>query len=169
MIEMKVAGIALDAVTRSPIVLLKDGSERRALPIYIGQDQAKAIIGALEQQKPPRPLTHDLMVTFLDIWEMSLDRIIIHSLQDNTFYAVLCMSKGEIKKEIDCRPSDAIAIALRTGSPIWVMEEVIADASIPVDRDADEEERQAFKDFLSNLRPEDLIQRAKFDPNEDYS
>jgi bifunctional DNase/RNase len=100
---------------------------------------------------------------------MTLDRIIIHSLQDNTFYAVLCMSRGEVKKEIDCRPSDAIAIALRTGSPIWVMEEVIADASVPVDRDADEEERQAFKDFVSNLRPEDLIQRAKLNPDDEYS
>lgn len=162
MIEMKVAGIALDAVTRSPIVLLKDGTERRALPIYIGQDQARAIMGALENQKPPRPLTHDLIVNFFEIWDIQLERIIIHSLQDNTFYAVLCVNQGETKKEIDCRPSDAIAIALRTNSPIWVMEEVVADASIPVDRDADEEERQAFREFISNLRPEDLIQRRGF-------
>ncbi|GFE69312.1 bifunctional nuclease family protein [Chroococcus sp. FPU101] len=164
MIEMKVAGIALDAMTRSPIVLLKDGTDRRALPIYIGQDQAKAIIGALEQQKPPRPLTHDLMVNFFEVWGMKLEKIIIHSLQDNTFYAVLCLAQGETKKEIDCRPSDAIAIALRTDSAIWVMEEVIADASIPVDRDADEEERKAFRDFVSNLSPEELIKRAKFNP-----
>jgi bifunctional DNase/RNase len=161
MIEMKVAGIALDAVTRSPIVLLKDGSDRRALPIYIGQDQAKSIIGALEQQKPPRPLTHDLITNLFEMWGLELDRIIIHSLQDNTFYAVLCLQQGEIKKEMDCRPSDAIAIALRVNCPIWVMEEVIADASIPVDRDADEEERRAFRDFVSQLRPEDLIQRSK--------
>ena len=160
MIEMRVAGIALDAITRSPIVLLKDGSDRRALPIYIGQEQAKAIIGALERQKQPRPLTHDLIVNIFETWEMALERIIIHSLQDNTFYAVLCLSKGEIKKEIDCRPSDAIAISLRTDCPIWVMEEVVADASIPVDRDADEEERQAFKEFVSNLSPSDLIQRG---------
>ncbi len=160
MIEMRVAGIALDAITRSPIVLLKDGSDRRALPIYIGQEQAKAIIGALEQQKQPRPLTHDLIVNIFETWEMELERIIIHSLQDNTFYAVLCLSKGESKKEIDCRPSDAIAISLRTDCPIWVMEEVVADASIPVDRDADEEERQAFKEFVSNLSPSDLIQRG---------
>ncbi len=160
MIEMRVAGIALDAVTRSPIVLLKDSSDRRALPIYIGQDQAKAIIGALERQKPPRPLTHDLIYNLLETWQMVLERIIIHSLQDNTFYAVLCLRQGEVKKELDCRPSDAIAIALRTNSPIWVMEEVVADASIPVDRDADEEERQAFRDFISNLRPEDFIERG---------
>ncbi|MDB9314833.1 bifunctional nuclease family protein [Spirulina sp. CS-785/01] len=159
MIEMKVAGIALDAVTRSPIVLLKDGSDRRALPIYIGQDQAKAIIGALENQKPPRPLTHDLFGSLLQTWEMVLTKVIIHALQDNTFYAILCLTRGEEHKEIDCRPSDAIAIALRTNSPIWVMEEVIADASIPVDRDADEEERKAFRDFISNLSPGDFTQR----------
>jgi bifunctional DNase/RNase len=161
MIEMKVAGIALDAVTRSPIVLLKDGSDRRALPIYIGQDQAKSIIGALEQQKAPRPLTHDLFINLFEMWGLELDRIIIHSLQDNTFFAVLCLKQGEIKKEMDCRPSDAIAIALRVDCPIWVMEEVIADASIPVDHDADEEERRAFRDFVAQLRPEDLIQRSK--------
>ncbi|BFM38954.1 bifunctional nuclease family protein [Synechocystis sp. LKSZ1] len=167
MIEMKVAGIALDAVTRSPIVLLKDGSDRRALPIYIGQDQARAIIGALENQKPTRPLTHDLIVNLFQAWDLVLDRIIIHSLQDNTFYAVLCLEQGQIKKEIDCRPSDAIAIALRLNTPIWVMEEVIADASIPVDRDADEEERQAFRDFISNLRPEDLIKQAGLSSEEE--
>ncbi|MEB3247751.1 MAG: bifunctional nuclease family protein [Microcystaceae cyanobacterium] len=166
MIEMRVAGIALDAVTRSPIVLLKDGSDRRALPIYIGQDQARAIIGALENQRPPRPLTHDLMVALLETWEVQLERVIIHSLQDNTFYAVLCLQQGEVKKEIDCRPSDAIALALRLDTPIWVMEEVVADASIPVDRDADEEERQAFRDFISKLRPEDLIKQAGFNPEE---
>ncbi|MGB3693916.1 MAG: bifunctional nuclease family protein [Spirulinaceae cyanobacterium] len=160
MIEMKVAGIALDAVTRSPIVLLKDGLGRRALPIYIGQDQAKSIISALERQKPPRPLTHDLIANTLEVWEMDLERIIIHSLQDSTFYAVLCMRQGEVKKEIDCRPSDAISVALRTDSPIWVMEEVVADASIPVDREADEEERQAFKEFVSNIRPEDFADRS---------
>ncbi|MBE9128986.1 MULTISPECIES: bifunctional nuclease family protein [unclassified Coleofasciculus] len=162
MIEMKVAGIALDAVTRSPIVLLKDSSERRALPIYIGQDQAKAIISALEKQRSPRPLTHDLFVNLLETWNMMLDRVIIHSLQDNTFYAILCVRQGEAKKEIDARPSDAIAIALRTDSPIWVMEEVVADASIPVDRDADEEERRAFRDFVSNIRPEDFTQHRGY-------
>ena len=157
MIEMKVAGIALDAITRSPIVLLKDASERRALPIFIGQEQARAIMGPMENQKPPRPLTHDLIVSILETWNMSLEKIIIHSLQKDTFYASLILQHGEVKKEIDARPSDAIAVALRTNAPIWVMEEVIADASIPVDRDADEAEQEAFREFISNLRPEDLI------------
>ena len=162
MIEMRVAGIALDAVTRSPNVLLKDSSERRALPIFIGQDQARAIISVLEGQQTPRPLTHDLMANIFDIWGMKVDKIIIHALKDNTFYAILAMSQGEVKKEIDCRPSDAISIALRTGSPIWVLEEVVADASIPVDQDADDAERKAFRDFVSDLSPNDLIKKSRF-------
>jgi hypothetical protein len=169
MIEMKVAGIALDAITRSPIALLKDGSERRALPIYIGQDQAKAIMGAIERQTPPRPLTHDLMVNIFEAWEMSVTKVVIHALQDNTFYALLCLQQGENTREIDCRPSDAIAIAVRTASSIWVMEEVIAEASIPVDRDADEEEKQAFKEFLANLSPEDFIRGGSSKNNEESS
>ncbi|CAD5939116.1 putative protein MT1877 [Planktothrix tepida] len=167
MIEMKVAGIALDAATRSPIILLRDAVERRALPIYVGQDQAKSILGALENHKPPRPLTHDLFVNLLETWDMTLEKIVIHSLQDSTFYAVLIVRQGEIRKEIDARPSDAISIALRTDSPIWVMEEVIADASIPVDRDADEAERRAFRDFVSNLSPSDLIKRSELNKTDE--
>ncbi|HEY9907773.1 MAG TPA: bifunctional nuclease family protein [Thermosynechococcaceae cyanobacterium] len=166
MIEMRVAGIALDAATRSPIVLLRDATERRALPIYIGQDQAKAIINALENQTPPRPLTHDLLANLLEAWGMTLERIVIHSLQDNTFYALLTVKQGETRKEIDARPSDAIALALRTNSPIWVLEEVVADASIPVDRDADEAERKAFRDFISNLSPDDFSQKGRFKSGE---
>jgi uncharacterized protein len=152
MIEMKVAGIALDAVSRSPIILLKDAADRRALPIYISQEQAKAIVNALEKQTPPRPFTHDLMV----------NRVTINSLQDNTFYASIVINNNGVLKEIDARPSDAIAIAIRTKAPIWVIEEVIADASIPVDRDADEQERQAFRSFISNLRPDDLIRNGGY-------
>lgn len=156
MVEMKVAGIALDAVNRTPIILLKDTAERRALPIYIGQDQAKAIVNVLENQPPPRPLTHDLLVNLLEAWGMTLERVVVHSLQDSTFYAVMVVRQGEELKELDSRPSDAIAIALRTGSPIWVMEEVIADASFPVDREADEAEQRAFREFVARLRPEDF-------------
>ena len=162
MIEMKVAGIALDAGTRSPIVLLKDSSERRALPIFIGQDQARAIISVLERQEPPRPLTHDLISNIFDIWGMNLEKVIIHDLRDHTFFAMLCLNQGGVRKEIDCRPSDAISIALRTGSPIWVVEEVVADASIPVDRDADQAEREAFRNFVADISPSELIKRSGF-------
>lgn len=161
MIEMKVAGIALEAATRSPIVLLRDTVDRRALPIWISQEQARSILGALEGQTPPRPLTHDLMATLLQEWGVELEKVIIHSLQDNTFFATLRLKQGETVKEVDARPSDAIALALRTNTPIWAMEEVIADASIPVDQEADEEERQAFRQFLEGLNPSDLIQRGQ--------
>ncbi|AUC62325.1 protein of unknown function DUF151 [Cyanobacterium sp. HL-69] len=161
MIEMKVAAIALDAVSRSPIVLLKDATERRALPIYIGQDQARSIIAALEQQPTPRPLTHDLMLNIFHVWNVKLDRVVINALEDNTFYALLCTKMGKKEKNIDCRPSDAIAIAVREGCPIWVMEEVVLDASIPVDREADEQEMEAFREFVAELSPEELIRRAR--------
>ncbi|PSN11151.1 hypothetical protein C7271_25005 [filamentous cyanobacterium CCP5] len=168
MIEMKVAGIALDAVSRSPVVLLRDTADRRALPIYIGQEQAKSIIGALENQTSPRPLTHDLLVSFLDEWSMALERVVIHALKDNTFYALLTLVQGENKREIDARPSDAIAIALRVDAPIWVMEEVVADASIPVDRDADEAETEAFREFVNNLSPGDFSQRGRSTSSDSY-
>ena len=160
MIEMKVAGIALDAVSRSPIILLKDASDRRALPIYISQEQAKAIVNALEKQTPPRPFTHDLIVNIFDSCNIKVERITINSLQDNTFYASIAINTNGQIREVDARPSDAIAIAIRTKAPIWVIEEVIADASIPVDRDADEQERQAFSTFVSNLCPDDLIRKG---------
>jgi uncharacterized protein len=162
MIEMKVAGIALDAVSRSPIILLKDASERRALPIYIGQDQAKAIINAIEKQAPPRPFTHDLIINMLESCQVRIDRVLINSLQDNTFYAMIVIEQNGVFQEIDARPSDAIALAVRSKASIWVMEEVVANASIPVDRDADEEERKAFRNFVSDLRPSDLIKRGGY-------
>lgn len=161
MIEMKVAGIALDAVSRNPVILLRDASERRALPIFISNEQARAIIVALENEESVRPMTHDLFANLLDDWELELDRVVIHSLKDNTFYATMTLKQGEVTKELDSRPSDAISIALRMGAPIWVMEEVVADASIPVDREADEAEKEAFRDFVSNLSPSDFAQQGR--------
>lgn len=171
MIEMKVAGIVLNAASRSPMILLKDSSERRALPIFIGQDQAEAIIKALEGHRPSRPLTHDLIANIFDDCNISLERIIIHALTNDIFYAVLCIKHKGVKKEIDCRPSDAVAIALRTDSPIWVLEEVVADASIPVDSDADDAERKAFREFVSRLSPDQLIKRSgyKEQPLDDFN
>ena len=162
MIEMKVAGIVLNAANRSPMILLKDSSERRALPIFIGQDQAESIIKALEGHRPSRPLTHDLIANIFDDCDIKLEKIIIHALTDDVFYAVLCIELNGVKKEIDCRPSDAVAIALRMNSPVWVLEEVVADASIPVDRDADNAEREAFRKFVSELSPDRLIEKSGY-------
>lgn len=155
-VEMKVAAIALDAVSRLPIVILRDMSDRRALPIWIGKAEASAILQALEGQKPLRPMTHDLLVNVCDEWGLKVEKIVIHALQDNTFYALISVRNGDKRKEIDSRPSDAIALALRTNTPIWVTEEVIAEASHAVDQDADEAEREAFRDFLDTLNPGDF-------------
>ena len=156
MIEMNVAGIALDASSRIPIVLLKDSTERRALPIWIGQHEAKAILSALDEQKPIRPMTHDLITDCLDTWDIEFEKVVIHALQDSTFYASVFLRQGETTKQIDARPSDAIALAIRADAPIWVVEEVIADASIPVDQAADDEEREEFRRFVDQIRPTDF-------------
>jgi uncharacterized protein len=169
MIEMKVAGIGLDPATRSSVLLLKDSSGRRALPIYIGPEQASAIVNVLEHKVPPRPTSHDLFTNLLDAWELTLDRVVIHTLKDNTFYASLVVKRGDQLREIDSRPSDAIALAVRADCPIWVVEEVVADASIPVDRDADEAEQRAFRAFVSNLNPQELVEQSQSHRRSDWS
>jgi uncharacterized protein len=161
MIEMNVAGIAVDAGTRNPMVLLRDSSQRRQLPIFISQEQARAIQTVLEGERSARPMTHDLIVNLLNAWDMTLQRVVIHALRDNTFYAVMTVGKGEKKKELDARPSDAISVALRTNAPIWVMEEVVLDAAMPVDREADAAEKEAFHDFLSDISPADFVGRDR--------
>jgi len=156
-VEMKVAGIAVDAANRSPVLVLRDLAERRALPIWIGRAEANAIIQTLDGQKSPRPMTHDLFVNACQAWDLKIIKIVIYSLQDNTFYATITIQQGEIKKELDSRPSDAVALALRAHAPIWATEEVLAQASVPVDHDADEAEREAFRDFLDTINPSDFI------------
>ncbi len=156
MIEMHVAGIAVDAVSQTPIIILRDTFERRALPIWVGRAEANAILQALEDQKPSRPMTHDLILNSWDTWGIKVERIVIHALMDSTFYAVLTTIQGEKKQEIDCRPSDAIAIALRANVTIWTVEEVIAEASLPLNQDADDAEREEFRKFVENVNPSDF-------------
>ncbi|CAN5589830.1 bifunctional nuclease family protein [soil metagenome] len=160
MIEMTVAGIAVDAGSRNPIVLLRDGSQRRQLPIFISPEQARAINSVLEGETPTRPMTHDLLVNLLTAWDMTLQRVVIHALRDNTFYAVMTVGRGKKKKELDARPSDAISVALRVNAPIWVMEEVVVDAAMPVDQEADAAEKEAFHAFLSDISPADFAERG---------
>jgi len=160
MVEMRVAGIALDAASRSPIVLLRDPSGRRQVPIWIDQAQAQNILAGLSDDIPPRPLSHDLMARLLEIGGLSLERVIIHTIEDNTFRAVLKLNgAGGVSSELDARPSDAIALALRTGSGIWMLEEVVADASIPVDAEADAEDAADFRRFLDAVSPAELVRQ----------
>ena len=158
MVEMRVAGIALDAASRSPIVLLRDPSGRRQVPIWIDQAQAQNILAGLQGERPPRPLSHDLMASLLEAGGLRLERVIVHAIEDNTFRAVLKLTSaaGE-SHDIDARPSDAIALALRTDSSIWMLEEVVGDASIPVDAEADAEDREDFRRFLDRTSPAELI------------
>ena len=178
MVEMSVAGIALDASSRTPIVLLRDPSGRRQIPIWIDQAQAHNIMAGLQGASPPRPLSHDLMAALLVAGGLELDRVIVHAIEDSTFHAVLKLraegDDGEQNSdedieiiEVDARPSDAIALAVRTGSGIWMLEEVVAEASIAVDAEADAEDQNAFSRFVDDLSPAALVRhlRGRRDPN----
>ena len=155
MVEMSVAGIALDASSRTPIVLLRDPSGRRQVPIWIDQAQAHNIMAGLQGDAPPRPLSHDLMASLLTAGGLELERVIVHAIEDSTFHAVLKLRSDQDPSQeetldddpddplqVDARPSDAIALAVRTGSSIWMLEEVVAEASIAVDAEADAEDQR---------------------------
>jgi uncharacterized protein len=161
LIEMKVMGIALDTRTGTPIVVLNDAENRRALPIWIGTAEASAIIRHLEGIQSSRPMTHDLMKTLLTTFAYDLVRVEIHDLNSDTYYAnlVLTTEGSEEPKLIDARPSDAIALALRLNAPIFATPNVVSEGTISTDQERDEEEAEAFRDFLSNLKASDF----KFD------
>jgi len=171
MVEMSVAGIALDAASRTPIVLLRDPSGRRQVPIWIDQAQAHNIMAGLQSSESPRPLSHDLMAALLLVGELTLERVIIHAIEDDTFRAVLKLSRDAPTNEqdeteeddidVDARPSDAIALAVRTGSGIWMLEEVVAEASIAVDAEADARDQSDFNRFVDELSPAALVRHLR--------
>ena len=171
MVEMSVAGIALDAASRTPIVLLRDPSGRRQVPIWIDQAQAHNIMAGLQSSESPRPLSHDLMAALLLVGELTLERVIIHAIEDDTFRAVLKLTRDAPSNEqdetveddidVDARPSDAIALAVRTGSGIWMLEEVVAEASIAVDAEADARDQSDFNRFVDELSPAALVRHHR--------
>jgi len=157
MIEMKVMGIALDTRTGSPIVVLNDAENRRALPIWIGSAEASAIIRKMENIQVTRPMTHDLITTIIEETGYRLDRVEIHDVSSETYYASLLLVSDEGEEiSIDSRPSDAIAVAIRTKAPIFVTSNVIADGTISTDQARDEQEAQEFKQFIQDLKPSDF-------------
>ena len=171
MVEMSVAGIALDAASRTPIVLLRDPSGRRQVPIWIDQSQAHNIMAGLQGAEPPRPLSHDLMAALLVAGGLELERVIVHAIEDSTFHAVLKLRQTDpleqadeentVLHDVDARPSDAIALAVRTGSSIWMLEEVVAEASIAVDAEADARDQSDFNRFVDDLSPAALVKHLR--------
>ncbi len=157
MIEMKVMGIALDTRTGSPIVVLHDLDNRKALPIWIGSAEASAIIRKIENLKVQRPMTHDLIIDVVEKTGYEIDRIEISDVDDETYFATIYLKndKGE-EKEIDSRPSDAIAVAIRVDAPIYVSPSVLAEGAISSDLQKDQEEAEEFKNFIQSIKPSDF-------------
>ena len=157
MVELYVMGIALDSRTGTPIVVLNDKENRRALPIWIGTAEASAIIRQLEQIKTSRPMTHDLIANLIDLTGYKLIRVEINDLNEDTYYAAIILQDTTGKEiSVDARPSDAVALALRTDSPIFATPNVVSEGTISTDQSRDEEEAEAFRDFLNNLKPSDF-------------
>ena len=163
MIEMKVMGIALDTRTGSPIVVLNDLDNRRALPIWIGSVEASAIIRKIENIKSSRPLTHDLIIDIAKNTEYTITKVEINDVQEQTYYASIYMFNEKLNKElsIDSRPSDAIAIALRADVPIYVTDNVLATGLVSTDVEKDEQEAQEFKNFIKDVKPSDFEKLLK--------
>ncbi len=162
MIEMKVMGIALDTRTGSPIVVLHDKENRRALPIWIGSAEASAIIRKIENLSVSRPMTHDLIISIIEKTGYNLEKIEINDVEKDTYYATLYIKDDKDNViEIDSRPSDAIAIAIRVDAPIFVTANVISNGSVSTDSAKDEEEAQEFKKFIQDIKPSDFEKLLK--------
>lgn len=162
MIEMKVMGIALDTRTGSPIVVLHDLENRKALPIWIGSAEASSIIRKIENLSVSRPMTHDLIINIIEQVGYTLEKIEINDVEKDTYYATMFLNNGEGKIiEIDSRPSDAIAVAIRVDAPIFVTANVISNGSVSTDTAKDEEEAQEFKKFVQSIKPSDFEKLMK--------
>ncbi|MBI4640085.1 MAG: bifunctional nuclease family protein [Candidatus Tectomicrobia bacterium] len=167
---MKVKGLTVDPVTKMPIVILKDLKDERALPIWIGPNEANAIVLEMEHIVPPRPMTHDLIKNILDGIRARVDRVVVNDLKESTFYATIFLNLNGVEIPIDSRPSDAIAVALRVKAPIYVSNKVMETAksidlieesvkteqSRKEEKDEEDEEDVDVKRWLENLRPEDF-------------
>jgi bifunctional DNase/RNase len=154
-ILMKIKGLLVDPISRMPIVVLEDPLSNRVLPIWIGAFEANAIALSLEGIPTPRPMTHDLLKNLLDQLNISVDRIVVNDVRDNTFYAIIHCRQNDIPYLIDARPSDAIALALRVSAPIYVEEEVINKAHSQKSEE-NLENSEKLKQWLESLDPEDL-------------
>ena len=160
LIEVKVFGLAMDPITNTPILILKDLQGKRAIPIWIGLFEASAIATQMEEVNLARPMTHDLMNEMLKVLEVKVLQIVINDLKDNTFFATIHILKKDASITVDARPSDAIALALRAGAPIFVDEKIIEKSTnIDFDKkmaDLNKYTEEQLKEFLENLSSEDF-------------
>ncbi|HEX6176998.1 MAG TPA: bifunctional nuclease family protein [Thermoanaerobaculia bacterium] len=154
LVPMTIKGLMLDPVSNSPIVVLKDDDEKFFLPIWVGIFEANAIALQLENITTPRPMTHDLLRNMIDELDARVTRVVINDLRDSTFFAQIRLMTGGKTLEVDARPSDAIALALRTEAPIFVAQSVLDQAQTisPEGEDQDEKMRKWF----DSLSPDDM-------------
>jgi bifunctional DNase/RNase len=155
MIEVSVSGLGIDGSSNSPVVILKEKEGQRVLPIWIGHSEASAIAIELAGVKFKRPLTHDLLKSFLVAFKANLIRVVIGDLKDNTYYASLFLKTGNETISIDARPSDSIALALRAKSPIFTNEELLTDIPVNVWK-TEEYDPEKLRDRLKGMNPEDF-------------
>ena len=155
MIEMQLVGVRVELPTNQPIVLLREREGERFLPIWIGPVEATAIAFALQGIVTQRPMTHDLMKNVLEELGIRVERILVTELREGTFYAEIEMSRDGTKYSVSSRPSDAIALAVRIGTPIFAHEDVLTEASILI-KDDEEQEVEKFREFLEQVNPEDF-------------
>ncbi|MGH3665695.1 MAG: bifunctional nuclease family protein [Egibacteraceae bacterium] len=155
MIELELVGVRVELPNNQPIVLLKERTGERFLPIWIGPVEATSIAFALQGVATERPMTHDLMRDLLASLEVSVDRIVVTELRERTFYAEIQMTADGGSVVVSSRPSDAIALAVRATVPIFADESVLAEAGIEIE-DEDEAEVEQFKEFLDKVIPEDF-------------
>jgi uncharacterized protein len=159
MVEMKVEGLTLDPLTNMPIIILKDLTGAKALPIWVGIFEANAIALEIESISTPRPMTHDLLKNLIYTFKAEIKHILVNELKDNTFYAVISLVINGDTLNIDSRPSDAIALALRVKAPIYVDETVIEAAKnieLPEQDKNKVEEKEDLSKWIDNIKPQDF-------------
>lgn len=157
LIPMDVVGVRVELPSNQPIVLLREKDGSRYLPIWIGASEATAIATALEGIKPPRPLTHDLMRSVIDAVGALAVRVVITEMRDSVFYADLALDVSGEQIQISSRPSDAIALAVRTGTPVFTFPGVLEEAGVHFEEDDQEEEVARFREFLEEVTVEDFL------------
>lgn len=157
LIPMDVVGVRVELPSNQPIVLLREKDGSRYLPIWIGANEATAIAIALEGIQPPRPLTHDLMRSVIDAVGALAVRVVITEMRDSVFYADLALDVSGKEVQISSRPSDAIALAVRTGTPVFAISGVLEEAGVHFEEDDEEEEVARFREFLEEVTVEDFL------------